>query len=84
MRALQGYTLSRRDDLEGLGYSIMSLIPNNDGLPWDNIDDRNELCESKRRFVNSSNAETPEMFRALRKFIKTACDLKYTEEPDYS
>jgi casein kinase 1, delta len=35
IRALQGYTLSRRDDLESIGYSIMSLMnPTFNMIPW--------------------------------------------------
>jgi serine/threonine protein kinase len=39
MQGLTGYTLSRRDDLEALGYSIMFLI-DKDQVPWINTDNK--------------------------------------------
>jgi hypothetical protein len=39
MSGLIGYTLSRRDDLESLGYSIMCLI-DRDQVPWINTDNK--------------------------------------------
>jgi len=35
IKALQGFTLSRRDDMEGLGYTILHLMnPSYSQIPW--------------------------------------------------
>ena len=39
MSGLSGYTLSRRDDVESLGYSIMCLI-DKENVPWIQTDNK--------------------------------------------
>jgi serine/threonine protein kinase len=47
INANQGRTLSRRDDLESLGYSMISLIDRK-LLPWVDCHDLNEILEKKK------------------------------------
>jgi len=67
-RALQGYTTSRRDDLESLGYSILYLMnPRVIDVPWSHIDRKNyqKILEIKCKFLKIQgrseilNEETP-------------------------
>jgi hypothetical protein len=39
INTLRGYNSSRRDDLEGLGYSLMALLDKNQ-VPWSKIEDK--------------------------------------------
>ena len=60
----------------------MSIIPNN-GLPWDNVEGRPALCKSKKKFLEAPEEKVAQEFRAIRKFIQTVNEMRYTEEPDY-
>ena len=43
---LRGYNSGRKDDLEGLGYTIMALIDQN-AVPWNNIQTKEKIADSK-------------------------------------
>ncbi|TNV80286.1 hypothetical protein FGO68_gene8739 [Halteria grandinella] len=52
IRSLQGFTLSRRDDLECLGYTIMFLIDNtNENHPWIQCQTIKEIMQAKQNFL---------------------------------
>ena len=61
----------------------MSIIPNNNGLPWDNVEGRLALSASKKEFIEAPEEKVAQEFRVIRKFIQTVNELGYTEEPDY-
>jgi hypothetical protein len=66
MSGLYGFTLSRRDDLESLGYSIMCLI-DRDLVPWINKDNKEGILAQKREFAESQNINPK--FIGIRDFI---------------
>lgn len=76
--------LSRRDDLESLGYVIIELI--NGHLPWRNICRRNQAnkhltyqkIKAAKEQVNWKEA-CPSMFE----YMKYCRELQFAEEPDY-
>jgi hypothetical protein len=55
MKGLEGYTLSRRDDLESLGYTIMDLI-DNENIPWNNTPNNSDILSLKRAFLENDTS----------------------------
>ena len=85
IHTLDGYSQSRRDDLESLGYVIIYLAKGT--LPWANIksDNKNELYN---RIIESKKATSPEFLcRDLpiqfEEYIRYVKGLGYEQEPDY-
>ena len=85
IHTLDGYTQSRRDDLESLGYVIIYLAKGT--LPWANIksDNKNELYN---RIIESKKATSTEFLcRDLpiqfEEYIRYVKGLGYEQEPDY-
>ena len=85
IHTLDGYTLSRRDDLESLGYVIIYLAKGT--LPWANIksDNKDELYN---RIIESKKATSTEFLcRDLpiqfEEYIRYVKGLGYEQEPDY-
>ena len=85
IHTLDGYTQSRRDDLESLGYVIIYLAKGT--LPWANIksDNKNELYN---RIIESKKAASPEFLcRDLpiqfEEYLRYVKGLGYEQEPDY-
>ena len=87
--AIQGYEISRRDDLESLGYVILYLA-NGCWLPWQN-DDKNTNLEDKQlaKIIGKMKMEIseeklccglPEEFISYMKYVK---HLEFEEEPNY-
>lgn len=80
INGLKKFNTFRRDDLESLGYTLMTLM-NPEKVPWKDFEeDREKTMKIKEAFL----ASPPPEFLALHKFIKKAHDLKYDEEPDYA
>mmetsp|Transcript_13783 Transcript_13783/g.23502 ORF Transcript_13783/g.23502 Transcript_13783/m.23502 type:complete len:499 (+) Transcript_13783:141-1637(+) len=77
-----GRWLSRRDDLESLGYMLLYLF--NGSLPWQGYcgDDKNmQVCETKGRLtVDIMCRGAPE---CLQYYIAYIRQLKFEETPDY-
>lgn len=77
-----GRWLSRRDDLESLGYMLLYL--HNGSLPWQGFsgDDKNmQVCETKGRLtVDSMCRGAPE---ELQYFLAYVRQMKFEETPDY-
>ena len=81
-----GVEISRRDDIEALGYILVYFFKGN--LPWNNV--KYKTKDEQREKVKKIKIETsldilcqgcPEEFK---KFIRYSRDLKYDEKPDYS
>lgn len=79
-RAFQGHTLSRRDDLVGLLYSLVYL--RNGTLPWSHLLRREkDVLKMKKSIAASQLCEGfPIQVTTAWKYIKS---LKYSEYPDY-
>ncbi|TNV74674.1 hypothetical protein FGO68_gene11507 [Halteria grandinella] len=82
VRALNGYTLSRRDDIESLGYTIMHLL-SNDQVPWKDLQNYRDIKAAKEQFLDAKTA-IPEIFIGIKQFINKARTLGYEEDPDYN
>ncbi|TNV81549.1 hypothetical protein FGO68_gene16835 [Halteria grandinella] len=80
--ALQGFTLSRRDDIESLGFAIMHLI--DPETPWAQCETIKEVLLQKQAFLSMNLNNVPQHYYWIQKFIISAAKLKYTEQPDYS
>lgn len=77
-----GRWLSRRDDLESLGYMLLYLC--NGSLPWQGYcgDDKNmQVCETKGRLtVDAMCRGAPDV---LQYFLAYVRGMKFEEAPDY-
>ena len=82
INALLGFTLSRRDDLECLAYSIIEILTNKQ-MNWFQSNSHSEILESKMRFVTDGFKVEPKLV-IIREFLMTVQCLKYEEEPDYT
>ena len=75
-----GIEISRRDDIESLGYNLIYFM--NGKLPWSNGSDSDSILEKK---INTSLDELciglPKEFKD---FIKYSRDLEFEQEPDYN
>lgn len=83
----EGYTATRRDDLESFLYSMVSLFKN--GLPWDKMADksiseensRNSIIDLKRTMTTKLLCEgMPYQFKWFLEHVKS---LRAAEIPDY-
>lgn len=71
LNAHQEFSLSRRDDLESLGYSYLYLI-GHQFLPWLNIQDQKEIEKCKREFESKLSKKDKEQIQNIIIFIKRA------------
>ncbi|KAK4534713.1 hypothetical protein CDCA_CDCA02G0738 [Cyanidium caldarium] len=82
LNAHLGRFLTRRDDLESLGYMLIYLLRGQ--LPWQGFmgDDKNmQVCECKGRLLVSDICRAvPD---ELRYFLAYVRQLSYAEQPDY-
>lgn len=83
VNALEGYTASRRDDLEALIYTLIYLRTGT--LPWSNLSGRSRLDEilDLKSQIRSRElcAGLPNCFVSLCRQIR---DLSFSERPQYS
>jgi len=70
------FNLSRRDDLESLGYMLLYFI--SDKLPWNDETDETEIIKKKLEILN--NEKYPKI---LLDFLTYSRSLKYEEKPNY-
>lgn len=77
-----GRWLSRRDDLESLGYMLLYLF--NGSLPWQGYcgDDKNmQVCETKGRLtVDAMCRNAPDVLQYFLAYVRS---MKFDELPDY-
>ena len=75
-----GIEISRRDDIESLGYNLIYFMKGK--LPWSNGSDSDSILEKK---INTSLDELciglPKEFK---EFIKYSRELEFEQEPDYN
>ena len=86
INALEGYSQSRRDDLESLGYVLIYLCLGK--LPWQGKisnskeDKYYKILEIKKSITPSELCESlPPQFEEYIKYVR---NLKYEEDPDYT
>lgn len=71
--------LSRRDDLESLGYMLIFLC--NGFLEWNNIDDEQEILLLKENVIYKKNDPTyPDVLLDFMKYVRL---INYDEAPNY-
>ena len=85
INTLSGYTQSRRDDLESLGYVIIFIA--NGTLPWVNVqsDNKNELYN---KILEIKKQTTPEVLcrglpQQFMEYINYVRKMTFEQEPDY-
>lgn len=76
-KAHEGRVLSRRDDLESLGYSMMALLK--EEIPWENKE-ITEFYKEKQDYLRKDYND----LKGIWRFVKLAAELRFTEEPDYA
>ncbi|TNV84535.1 hypothetical protein FGO68_gene13904 [Halteria grandinella] len=82
IHSLDGFTLSRRDDLESIGYTIM-FLQNENQIPWKDQINTREILSSKRNFLNKQKNQYPNIYEGIRIFIDKANSLQFQQVPDY-
>ena len=81
--AMKEMRQSRKDELESLAYNFMFLI-DFEMVPWVTDQTRDSILEKKIEFVSAQTETTPLKFQQVQKFVKSAQQLKFEEEPDYA
>ena len=86
INALEGFELSRRDDLESFCYMIIFFLIKK--LPWQGVKAQtyakrnNKICKSKEDFnIDEHKDLIPSEFIKIFKYVKR---LKFNEEPNYN
>ena len=80
IRVHNGIEVSRRDDIESLGYNIIYFMKGE--LPWSHIKNSNQILLKKTETSLDELCQgLPEEFKL---FIKYSRELEFTERPDYS
>ena len=87
IQALEGYELSRRDDLEGLCYDLIYFL--NGHLPWEKIKSRNKyekykLILNMKKSISDENLVGDKNNVDFIRFVKYCRKLKFEEKPDYN
>ena len=87
IQALEGYELSRRDDLEGLCYVLIYFL--NGHLPWEKIKSRNKyekykLILNMKKSISDENLVGDKNNVDFIRFVKYCRKLKFEEKPDYN
>lgn len=70
------FELSRRDDLESLGYMLIYFYAGS--LPWNNISDEDMIINLKTNIVNAANYP-----HVLLDFLRNIRSMKFDETPNY-
>ena len=74
-----GKTISRRDDIESLGYNLIYFMKGK--LPWSHLNSSHEMMQKKMEITTKELCEgLPEEFK---EFIEYAKKLEFTQKPDY-
>jgi hypothetical protein len=87
VHALEGYELSRRDDLESLCYVLVYLLKGN--LPWTRIKNKNKY-EKYKIILNMKKRMTDDILIGDKnnsefiEFLKYCRNLRFEETPDYN
>jgi serine/threonine protein kinase len=72
------FELSRRDDLESVGYMLLYFYMGS--LPWNNETHENEIIRKKIEFLDSDIYSCPTIILDYFKYVRL---IEYTETPNY-
>ena len=85
INALKGYELSRRDDLETIGYVLIYFVKGR--LPWQGLATKTKEERYKKILAKKMEISPTELCEGLpdefEKFMEYAKNLDYLEQPDY-
>ena len=87
INALLGFTTSRRDDLEALGYVWVFLMKGD--LPWCKLENEKKTPDRYQRFAQCKKDHVLTdlcngLPKELNMYFQTVLSLEFEEEPDYS
>jgi len=86
LNSQKGYELSRRDDLEGLGFCLIYMLKGS--LPWQGIRDYTKETRNNKIIKLKKDLSDGNLFKGLPSelvhYIKYCRDLNFEEEPSYS
>lgn len=92
INSLDGSTMSRRDDIESLAYSIMQLVDMT-LMPWNGKEEISEISRIKKEFEKNSgdedihsenHSQNLEVIRRIKNSLLVySRSLKFAETPDY-
>ena len=86
INALNGYTQSRRDDLEAIGYVLVYFLLGR--LPWQGMLNKNKDERYKKIMEIKRDTEPKVLCRGLpyefEKYVSYTRSLEYEQEPDYN
>ncbi|TNV73730.1 hypothetical protein FGO68_gene2107 [Halteria grandinella] len=77
IRSLEGYTLSRRDDLESIGYMMMFLLYP-ESVPWKQSNNYKDILKQKQDSIKTSYLE--ESKSVSSNYIIPKTDIKETQD----
>ena len=82
---LKGYELSRRDDLEALGYMLIYFLRGN--LPWQGLNAKNEEEKLKKILEKKISTSAEELCKGFpnefAEYINYTRNLEFEAKPDY-
>lgn len=83
MNSHYGRQLSRRDDLESLGYTLLFLLEG--FLPWDKVRGRRFHDHSSKTVdIKEQTVQSRALPRFLRKYFGRVTRLRFSERPNYA
>ena len=86
INALDGYTQSRRDDLESVGYVLMYFLRGR--LPWQGIQVKNKEDRYRKIMEKKIATSAEELCKGFPKqfedYVNYSKKLQYEEDPDYN
>jgi serine/threonine protein kinase len=85
INSMKGFEMTRRDDLESIGYMLIHLIKGT--LPWLNFEKIPFIEKYEKVFKIKANISNEELCKDLPnemcKYMEYVKSLKYEEDPDY-
>lgn len=80
--ALEGFSHSRKDEIESLAYSLMYLIDPM-SIPWLDALSIEDIHHLKLKFVDAKTS-VPDHYKPIKKMIQYARSLSFKAAPDYN
>lgn len=84
LNAHKGYTLSRRDDLESLGYTLVYMLK---GLPWAGLKGKDKKAKRNKVMQMKADISIDELCSGLpvafEHYFRYVTRLSFKERPNY-